>query len=258
MVDIEIEQETGRRVSITLPEKWSELSKKQFVGLMAIFTSDLPQLEKYFAAMFVLGNRSRKQLRKWQPCEAVAITEHLAWINRLNDFVLDDSLVKWVGIAKGPNEYMFNTLVGQFEDADYCIQGYFNDPDNAKDYAKMLLAVLYRPFGLPYNRWIVQHLWVYVINWFSSDKVRVASLMNYVGLRRSHKEVFSFFGGGDGESSVLDNFGYSQLIDSVAGDKLGTIAQVRKLSIKELFIHLQNAHEQAERLKDQTLGKRVK
>lgn len=252
MVEINVEHDHGRKATYLLPESFNDLSPKQFLQVVQILALPRDAFFKYCAALYVFSNHKKKKFRKIPVQEIAQLTEHLQWLSKADELLLEESKLPYWRLSKGPGQYMLDLTLRQMEDADACISALVEDQEPDLDNLVLLFAVLYRPFWLPYSRWSAETWWAWWVKKRVKRVVLEAALLNYIGLRKALAALFPLtFSSGDSEGQ-LKVFGVDVLIDSIAGDKLGDIDKVGSRKIREIFIHVESALINAEASKEKT------
>lgn len=255
-------------INIDYPSTWNELSKRQllYIGARWQYWAEQVSVGKKFAyesvylLKIMLGaislnpfNKVKKMLFKLNDMEVYALSKTVDFI--LNDNTLTNQLLPYVRIVfkkfYGPDNALKNITIDEFAFADTFISRYLKGK-NEND-LHLALACLYRP-GKKEN----------VLNYgdarepFNNNKVELyaksiaklpyyykqAILLFYIGSRRAwEKQYPAVF---DNEPKQGPDFGWLGVIQSLAGEKFGTVNQVGKTKAVEVFAYIENITWQAE------------
>lgn len=245
MRDIELIYSKDKKESYQLPEFWHELNGKQLVGWaqLCLQKKDFLEAKIYFIQRFYpFSKTAQKWLRKHHFIEIVQRMTFLTQSPRMSCWLIP-SFRLWFIRYEGPGDALSAMTIAEFRLAEICYTKYLKSHD--KQFLIALAAILYRPkreqdFSSDRRKVLAKCSIDRQTKRFKrlSPALLQAILMNYEGCRSFiHLRYASLFKTNGHEASVQD---FQDIIDAVAGDKLGTITQTEQTHIHRFFRHLMN------------------
>lgn len=258
MISVEIQHPNGAIDRRKLPASWEEMSRRQLLHWSGISLQNMEVLQAkmtFVKRASCFSKTTKKHLRKTQ---LVAIAQRLKFLNHtpVMSAWLIPSFRLFFRRYYGPGDALSNMTISEFRITELCFQQYLKTAN--KQFLVTLAATIYRPRSNQDPATDIRQ----PLGKLGSDRrekrfkylppaLLQAIFFNYEGcrafLQRKYAAVFKQ--AEVGKSRAVQDL--QDLIETIAGDKLGPIQQVEQTNIHIFFRHLVHTFEEVKAIQKQ-------
>lgn len=243
----------SKSISVEIPDEWNDLTFKQWkYSLLLLIYGEI-----YFNPW--LNSFLKRKRFQWvfEYIDLAHFHEIADGCDLLkNNQMHYKSMMKRVGLFRGPDDCLKNVVWKQFGLVTECLSAYSDalkqdDNGQIRKYALIIFFTLYQPFFTSFKSERIE-FYCKMFRWMLSDKTLKLAVNNVIGMLQHIEAIYPNAHDSAVESNDSIDLGFRGLSVQLAGGKFGNYYELQSAKIHDVFAELErNAHRYLTELNNQ-------